>query len=258
MKSEIIVITNQKGGVGKSTTAEALAEGLYIKGYNTLLIDLDPQGSVTSSSNANINKKTAYDLLTVTNDTDITDVIQKQTNRADIIPAHEYLSRLDSELTKASRAYRLKKKIEPIKSEYEYIIIDTPGSLSILTINALNAAGSVIIPTQADSYSLDGVEKLYDTIEDIMENMNPSLKLHGILLTRHNRTVLRRNMTESAANIATKIGTFIYGTAIRECVALEEAQRLKQTIYEYAPESNAADDYTAFVNEFIERGGSSG
>jgi len=161
-------------------------------------------------------------------------------------------------LSEASRAYRLKKRLEAVMTDYDYIVADTPPSLSILTINALSAATGVVIPTQADTYSLEGVEQLYGTIEDIRENINPGLRLRGILLTRHNRTVLSRSMAGNAGAKAAAIGTFVYRAAVRECVSLKEAQTMKRSIYEYAPESIAAADYTAFVDEFLKRGGGDG
>jgi len=269
-KAEVIVVTNQKGGVGKSTTAEALAEGLHIRGRHTLLIDLDPQGSATLSSNAdvadNINSTkvelnsdssefyTAYEMLMHKPVVNAADAIQRREHRTDIIPASAHLSELDKNLPDIGKDQRLKKKLEPIRPEYDYIVIDTPPALSLLTINALTAAEYVVMPTQADLYSLQGIGQLYDTIEAVVDNTNPELKLGGILLTRHNeRTVLSREMAEEARAKAEAIGTFVYDAVIRECVALREAQSVQRTIYEYAPASNAAHDYTAFVDEFIRR-----
>lgn len=260
--AQVIVITNQKGGVGKSTTAESLAEGLHIKGYKTLLIDLDPQGSATLITGADTTKPTAYDLLTdrVTPD----DVIQHRENRADIIPAEKNLERLDIELPASGKDQRLKKKIAPLTTQYDYIILDTPPALGIITINALTAADCVVIPIQADIMSLQGLGQLYNTICEIREYTNPNLKLRGILLTRHNpRTLLSRGMANNAKIMADEIGTFVYDTVIRESISLKESQAARQNIYTYAKSNfseknylscNAALDYTAFVDEFIKRG----
>jgi len=261
MKAEIIAVTNQKGGVGKSTTAEALAEGLHIRGYKTLLIDLDPQGSLTLSAGADITKPTSYDFLT--GKTAAHEVIQKRNSqnefkhRADIIPANGTLATLDVALAAdISKHKRLKKKIAPLISEYDYIIIDTPPALGIHTLNALSAATGVLITIRADIFSLQGMEQLCGTIGAVVEDNNPSLEPTGVLLTQHNpRTVIGREMTEMAKERAAEIGTFVYDTVIRECVALVEAQSNQQSIYDYAPNSNASADYSAFVDEFLRRKG---
>jgi len=254
MKAEIVVVTNQKGGVGKSTTAEALAEGLFIGGHKTLLIDLDAQGSISLSAKAEVNKPSAYELLLYDSFT-AHDVTQHRTHRADIIPAGRNLLKMDIELSSAkSKEYKLKEKIAPLISEYNYIIIDTPPALGILTVNALTAANSLIIPAQADLYSLQGIGQLYDTIRTVTAYTNPGLNMKGILLTRHNaRNILSRDMADTAKNTAAQIGTFLYDGVIRECIAIREAQASQKTIYEYAPKSNASQDYLYFVNEFIRR-----
>ena len=253
MKAEIIVITNQKGVVGKSTTAEALAEGLYIKGFKTLLIDLDPQGSISLSVRADTGKRTAYELLT--NRSTAHEATQHRTQVADIIPAGENLAKLDIALTEIGKDHRLKERISPLVHEYDYIVIDTPPALGILTINALTAATGLIIPAQADLYSLQGIGQLYNTVGAVRAYTNPALTLRGILLTRYNaRTILSRDMSDTAKGAASEIGTFVYDTVIRESVALKEAQASQQSIYNYAPKSNSSQDYLSFVNEFIQKG----
>lgn len=251
MKPEITVITNQKGGVGKSTTAEALADGLCTKGYKTILIDLDPQGSISLTTGADITKPSVYDLLL--GNVNAHEVTQERARRADIIPASENLARLAVELTATNKEYQLKKKISPLISKYDCIIIDTPPALGILTINALTAADSLIIPIQADLYSLQGTGQLYETIKAVRAYTNPSLTLKGMLLTRHTpRNILSRDMEEMARNVAAQIGTFLYHSVIRECVALKEAQASQQTIYDYAPKSNASQDYLSFIGEYLQ------
>jgi len=247
-----IAIINQKGGVGKSTTAEALAEGLACKGNRVLLIDLDAQGSVTLTAEITPNKPTAYEVLTRQNK--IGEAIQKRKGRADILPSSKNLARLDVELTATGKEYRLREQIKPILTDYDFIIIDTPPALGILTINALTAADGIIIPTQADIYSLQGIGQLAETLEAIQSYTNPNLKLAGILLTRYNaRNVISRDMAEIAGKTAKQTGTFLYKTVIREAVALKEAQANQKPIYQYAPKSNAAIDYMAFTDEFLER-----
>lgn len=249
--SYVISIANQKGGIGKSTTAQALGAGLYLKGYKTLLIDLDPQGNITYTAGADITKSTAYDLLI--NRASIDEVIQS-TKQGRIIPANERLSNLDLELSTTGKEYRLKEALEPIKKNYDYIIIDTPPALGILTINALTASDSLIIPSQADIYSLQGIGQLYKTIEAVKMYTNPKLKIQGILLTRyHTRTILNRDMGELIEETAKQFDTRIYKTFIRESVTVREAQAKKQDIFTYAPKSNPSKDYISFIDEVIER-----
>ena len=248
----VTTITNQKGGVGKSTTAEALAEGLNRKKKKTLLIDLDQQGSITLTAGATPGKPTAYEIFT--KQVEASEAIQHRPGRADIIPASPSLVRLDLELTATGKEYRLKERLAPLLSMYDYIIIDTPPALGIITVNALTASNSIVIPAQADVYSLQGIGQLTDTVEAIREYTNAELTLKGILLTRHNaRSILSRDMAETAKATAEKMGTFLYNAVIREAVALKEAQATQQPIYEYAPRSNPASDYMKFVKEYMDR-----
>jgi len=250
MKANVIVITNNKGGVGKSTTAEALADGLTLNKYKTLLIDFDPQGSLSTS--ADQTKPTAYEIMT--KQVSAADAVQQRQDRADILPANKLLSRLNTELTDTGKEYRLKEMLAPVMSCYNYIIIDTPPALSILTVNAMTAADSIIIPVQADIFSLQGVGQLIESVDAIRTYTNHGLNLMGVLLTRHNaRSILTRTMTDRAEKAAEAIGTFLYKTIIREAIAVKEAQASSMSLYKYAPGSNPAIDYLSFVTEFLER-----
>ena len=265
--ARIVCCINQKGGVAKSTTAEALADGLTLRGYRTLLIDLDPQGSVSMTSGADPSGPTAYEVVTKQctaqeatqqREYDVTQYDAQKVRRADIIPASNQLAGVDIELTGVGKEHRLKEQLKPLLAKYSYIVIDTPPALGLLTVNALTATNLVIVPCQADVYSMLGITQLADTIEAVREYTNPDLSLAGVLLTRHNsRSVLSRDMAEAANMTADKIGTFLYKTVIREAVAIKEAQANCQSIYEYAPRSNAALDYEAFVDEFLLRGAKS-
>jgi len=251
----VVVITSQKGGVSKTTTASALADGLHMKGHKSLLIDLDPQCSASLISGADT--RTPYTIYEAINKQTATQqAMQARKEQADILPASKALSRLDAELaTITGKEYKLKEAISPLLSLYNYIVIDTPPSLGILTINALTAADAVLIPTQADILSLQGITQLMETIEAVKAYTNPGLIMAGVLLTRHSsRSVLSRDMSETAEETAKQIGTFLYKSTIREAVAIKEAQALKQSLFTYAPKSNAANDYKAFVNEFLKRG----
>lgn len=252
----IICIANQKGGVGKSTTAYALGAGLHSREGSVLLVDLDPQGNITYTARAPDGAPTAYDVMT--GRAGVMEAILK-TPLFDLLPAGRGLARMDLELNKTGKEYRLAEALEPMRSRYGHVIIDTPPSLGILTINALTASDRMIIPTQADSYSLQGIGQLMETVDAVRRYTNKGLKLFGILLVRYSkRTILSRDMAEVIEATAAKVGTFVYETAIRECVALKEAQAKRTDIFTYAPKSNAASDYSAFVDELLGKEGRAG
>lgn len=247
--ARIISIINQKGGVGKSTTAEALLAGLTIKGYKALAVDLDAQGNLTYSTGASAQGATS--LGVITKEVKARDAIQK-TPSGDIIPSNKALSGADAFITATGKEYRLKEALEDIAGLYDYIIIDTPPALSILTINALTASNSVIIPAQADIYSLQGIEQLAETIEPVKKYCNPHLYIEGILLTRYNkRSILSQEVAGLVKQIAQRLDTKVFKSTIREAIAVKEAQISQQSLYTYAPKAPVAGDYKAFVEEVI-------
>ena len=244
-----IAIINQKGGVGKSTTAAQLASGLSLKGYKTLSIDLDAQGNLTYSFGASTDGATALGVLT--GEVKTADAIQ-HTEQGDIIPANKALSGADASISDTGKEYRLKEALELISGQYDYCIIDTPPALGILTVNALTACDSVVIPAQADIYSLQGIEQLAETIKPVKKYCNPALTIEGILLTRYSpRSVLSRDIADLAGQLAEKLGTKLFTATIREAVAVKEAQINQQSLYTYAPKAKVTEDYTAFVAEII-------
>jgi len=252
-KNEIIAVSAKKGGEGKTTTAENLAGGLAaFANCRVLLIDLDEQKNLTLSCGADITKPTIYDVLT--DNATVKDTIQSRSEKVDIIPASGYLAEADIKLTKIGKEQLLKKAIAPIVVDYDYIIFDTPPSLGILTVNALTAANKLIIPAQADIYSIQGIGQLYETVKAIREYTNPNLEISGILLTRFNgRINISRDMAAEITAAAKSIGTFVYNVVIRECAAIKEAKAQQAFIYDYAPASNASADYQLFTKEFLER-----
>ena len=244
-----ITVTNQKGGAGKTTTAATLAAGLALKGFATLLVDLDPQGNLSYTAGAKTYGATALGVLT--GEVKARDAIQ-HTPSGDIIAASRALSGADAFITDTGKEYRLKEALLPLHARYDYVIIDTPPALGILTINALTAADSVIIPAQADIYSLQGVEQLAETMQPVKKYCNPALRIDGILLTRFSpRSVLSREVAEMAEQLAAKLGTRLYRATIREAIAVKEAQISQQTLYRYAPKAKVTEDYTAFINELL-------
>lgn len=251
--ARVIAITNQKGGVGKTTTTGAVASGLKIKGYNVLCVDLDPQSNLSFSAGAETEDcPTIYDVLKGEAKTLFS--IQKMAP-FDIIASNILLSGIELEFTQTGREYLLKEALNSIKDKYDYIFIDTPPALSILTVNAFTASDYIIIPMLADIFSLQGIAQLSETIERVRTYCNPNLKIEGIVLTKFNkRTILSREIRGTAELIAQELKTSLFKTTIRPSVAIMEAQTSQQNIHEYSPKNNAALDYKDLVDELIERG----
>ena len=247
--AHIITIANQKGGVGKTTTTAALADGLNQKGYKVLQIDLDGQGNLSYTAGANTEGLTSLEVLH--RNTTAREAIQ-YTATGDIIAASPNLAGSDRDLTGVGADKRLKEALEPMRSKYDFIIIDAPPSLSILTINAITAADSLVITAQADIYSLQGIGQLYSTIRAIQKSTNKGLKIAGILLTRYNgRAVLTRDLTDMAEQTAAQLNTKIFNAKIRESVTVKEAQASGQSVLTYSPKSNPAKDYSEFMEELL-------
>ena len=247
--SKAIAVINQKGGVGKSTTALAIGAGLSLKGYSVLFIDLDAQGNLSYTLGADTK---GYNAMGVLERPETAKEEIQHTPQGDIIASSPKLAGADKLLEETGKEYRLKEALESLQGAYDYIIVDTPPALGILTINALTACTGAIIPAQADIYSLQGIGQLNSTIETVKKYCNPSLSIMGIVITRFNgRSIIRREVAEMLEHTADQLHTKLFSSKIRECTALVEAQATKQNIYSYAPRSNAAADYKALVNEIL-------
>lgn len=243
----IYAIINQKGGVGKSTTAHAVAAGLSLKGYRVLAVDMDAQMNLSYTYRADTEGATVLSMLL--GEATAKDVIQ-HTEDGDIIPASKALAGADAFISSTGKEYKLREALEPVKKSYDYIILDTPPALGILTINALTACDSIIIPAQADIYSIQGIAQLVETMRPVQKYCNPALRIEGILLTRYsNRTVLSREVAEMIEQQAAVLGTKVFHTTIREAVAVKEAQITRNSLYRYAPKAKVTEDYRAFVDE---------
>lgn len=249
MAAVVISIALQKGGVGKSTTAQALASTLGFKHKKTLLIDMDSQCNVTYSSGVDSPQYTIFDVL-------------GEGCRADEALIHcKYYDLLaaDYNLTKVEMAEEveptlLKKVLDPIKSNYDYIIIDTPPALGNLSFNSLVASDYIVIPTEPRPFALQGLGALNNTIEIVRNSLNPNLKVLGILLIKyHNRTVLNRDIKQMIEDYAKKINTTVFKATIRESIAVPEAQTVRQPLIDYAKSSNPNIDYKAFTTELLQK-----
>lgn len=246
---EIITIINQKGGVGKSTTANAVGAGLSLQGYKVLYIDMDGQGNLSYSLNANNPYLSTMEVLTGTAKAEEAII---HTPQGDIIPASTSLALADTTLEGIGKEYKLKEAIEPLHAKYDYVIIDTPPSLGIVTINALTASNSVIIPSQADIYSIQGIGNLSHTIDTIRKYTNKELEIKGILVTRYSsRANLSKEVVTTLEKLASQLNTKVFDTKIRECISLKEAQAKRIDIFMYAPKSNATTDYDNLIKEIL-------
>ena len=250
--AKIITITNQKGGVAKTTTAGAIAAGLKARGNNVLAIDFDPQGNLSSSIGIDsYNCSTVYQMLLKKDEAQ--KVIQK-TNSFDIIPANIVLAGVEHELIQTGKEYRLEETLQPVLNNYDYIIIDTPPSLGILTTNAVMIADELIIPSTAGIFAATGIQQLKLYIDSITpyRKRPTDLKIDGILITKYNpRTIISRGMKDFTEQLANIINTKVYNSYIRFSVGVEEAQAEKTDLYSYS-KSSVADDYNKFLDEYLD------
>ncbi|MBQ9257439.1 MAG: ParA family protein [Acidaminococcaceae bacterium] len=240
-----IAVSIQRGGTGKTTTAAALAAAAAYRGQKCLAIDLDPQGNLSFIMRADTGRGSSYDLI---EGGQADGLIQTTGGGVDIIPSNWALSTIT---TNRGSARRLQKALEPIRDSYDIIILDTPPTAGELQYNALQAADGLIIPLQADTLGLQGLYQIADTAEQIKKS-NPALTICGFVLTRHNaRSTLAKTMQESITTVAQELG-IPFLTAIREGVAIREAQALQLPLYEYAPNSKPAIDYLELYDKIMQ------
>ena len=248
-----IVITNQKGGIGKTTTALALTALLQKDGHRTLLIDADPQGNATDTYGAQVHKKeTLYDVLLDASPCAIADAVQ-YTDLGDIVASDPLLRKADEVLAgEINGMYRLSEALEGLSATYDYVVIDTAPAINMLLYNCLIAADDVVVPVAADRYSITGLSQLHEVIQAIRKRQKPSLRLAGLLLLKYSgRTNLSKDARSVLESTAHKLGTKLFATGVRECVRCQEAQAAKQSLFQYAPSCTTALDYQNFYHEFL-------
>ena len=253
-QTKILAIINQKGGVGKSTTAVNLAAALGSEGKEVLLVDLDPQGNATSGYGIDKRALDACIYNVLLNETPVEDVILSCVAQGvDVLPSTINLAGAEVELVnEMARENRLKSALGSLRGRYDYILIDCPPSLGLLTINALVAADKLLIPIQCEFYALEGVTKLLDSMKRVKSILNPSLDIFGIVMTMYDS---RTNLANQVVNeVRSFFGDKVFDALIPRTVKLSEAPSYGQSIIEYAPENKGAIAYMDLAKEVIDRG----
>ena len=252
--SKVITIANQKGGVAKTTTSINLAAALSQLGSKVLLVDFDPQGNASSGVGIDKNAldKSVYDAVVNNVPAEMLLVTKVRLN-LDVLPAKMDLAGAELELVTAiSREVRLKDALEEVRSGYDYVIIDSPPSLGLLTINALTAADEYIVPIQCEYYALEGLSQLLNTIKLIQKSLNPRLKLCGIIMTMYDyRTNLSKQVVD---DVRASFGKQVFQTVIPRNVRLSEAPSYGVSIIDYDPKSKGAESYLEMAKEVLARG----
>lgn len=261
MNNEIIAVINQKGGVGKTTTSVNMGAALAESGQKVLLVDIDAQcnlsthlGAVRDQTDENnpeaapVPEFTIYDVLKGSKE--IKEVVINRSENLDVVPSSLLLSAADLELGgMVGRELILRKALDKIKNDYNFIIIDCPPALGLLSLNALAASHSVVIPVQSEYLALHGVRQLLDTVDQVREVYNENLSVRGVLICLHDsRKRLARAVSET---IRSYFGDLVFNTVIRSNVSLAEAPASGQTVFEHAPKSSGSEDYSNLVKEML-------
>ena len=251
--TQVITVTNQKGGVGKTTTAINLSASLAEKGRKVLAIDMDPQGNMSSGLGLDKNAidGTIYDMII--GEADVEEVIHKDTiENLDILPSNVDLSAVEIEMIDVeNKEFVVKNAIQKIRDNYDYVIIDCPPSLSLLTVNAMTTADSVLVPIQCEYYALEGLSQLIHTVELVKDRLNPVLEIEGVVFTMYDaRTNLSLQVVE---NVKDNLEQNIYKTIIPRNIRLAEAPSFGTPINQYDPRSAGAESYMRLAEEVISK-----
>ena len=245
--AQIITVTNQKGGVGKTTTASSLICGLHQRGAKVLGIDLDPQGNLGFNLGLDIgSSNTVYDVFKGT--CSMEGAIQP-TEYGDVLPSDIMLSAAEVEFTAPRREFMLSDLLTGVRDRYDFIVIDTPPALNILTVNAYVASTGLIVPMEAEVLSLVGITQLQETIETVRASFNPELKVLGILLNKYNgRLSLSKDILEMAQVMAEQLGSQVFEAKVHRGVGVAMAPAHGQTVLTYQPDSRPAQDFQSVID----------
>ena len=247
----ILTVGFGKGGSCKTTTVCALANYARMKGKSVLCVDADPQANATFALQGNAAAPGLFEVMT--GQTQATQVIQ-QTPQTHLIAAGLNMAKAEQEIAKLypdeGRDFVLRNALQPLRNVYDLIVIDTQPDLNTILVNALSASDAVLLPMQANSFAIMGLYQMQGTITNVRNRCNPALTIEGILLTKYKpRQTLAADLRESIVQQAEAMGTKVFDTYIREGVAVEQAQAMQQSLFDYAPNSNPAKDYAALFNE---------
>lgn len=249
----VLSVVNQKGGVGKSTTSVNLSAALGASGYKTLLVDLDPQGNATSGFGLNKNQRELCIYNALLGDTEIAAIIEPvEIEGVFVVPATIQLAGAEIELVSAfSRETKLKTILDTLRSDFEFIIIDCPPSLGLLTINALTAADGLLIPIQCEYYALEGLSKLLDSVRLVKTHLNPNLEVFGVIMTMYDsRTRLAQQVVDEVRDF---FGDKVFRSLIPRTVRLSEAPSFGKPVTLYDPLGKGAQAYQNLAKEVIDR-----
>lgn len=251
---KVICTANIKGGVGKSTVSATLATGLNLRGNKVLMVDGDPQSNLSMSFLAE-QADDIPSLYNVYSEGESIDKVKISVREGlDIVPGDFALCNADMQFLKAGRLKMLQKALKNMKTEYDFVVIDTSPYLGVLSLNSLLVSDFIIVPMHVDSFSLKGARILKQVLDDVSDEIEKQIPVAGILITKYNkRTNVSKLLEKSVNDAAELLGTTVFQSRIRQAVAVNESQIARESLFEYAPKASVTEDYRQFIDELLER-----